>query len=125
MAMSPRTASSGWRDLIDEDLANWVSEHVAFPNGMVDRITPATTDRERGILAKDFGLEDNWPVFCEPFRQWVLEDHFTDGRPPLEKVGVQFVKDVAPYRTDEDPHPQWRPRDDRLSGRPDGHPFRP
>src|SRR4029078_2873777 len=27
----------------------------------------------------------------------VLEDHFTDGRPPLEKVGVQFVKDVAPY----------------------------
>ncbi|TIL79894.1 MAG: mannitol dehydrogenase family protein, partial [Mesorhizobium sp.] len=69
----------------------------AFPNGMVDRITPATTDRERGILASDFGLEDNWPVFCEPFRQWVLEDHFTAGRPPLEKVGVQFVKDVAPY----------------------------
>ncbi|MEI8718000.1 mannitol dehydrogenase family protein [Mesorhizobium sp. ISC11] len=87
----------GLARLIDEDLANWVSEHVAFPNGMVDRITPATTDRERGILAKDFGLEDNWPVFCEPFRQWVLEDHFTDGRPPLEKVGVQFVKDVAPY----------------------------
>ncbi|MER9346476.1 MULTISPECIES: mannitol dehydrogenase family protein [unclassified Mesorhizobium] len=87
----------GLARLIDEDLANWASEHVAFPNGMVDRITPATTDRERGILAKDFGLEDNWPVFCEPFRQWVLEDHFTGGRPPLEKVGVQFVKDVAPY----------------------------
>ncbi|RUY38565.1 mannitol dehydrogenase family protein [Mesorhizobium sp. M7A.F.Ca.CA.001.09.2.1] len=87
----------GLARLIDQDLANWLSEHVAFPNGMVDRITPATTDRERGILAKDFGLEDNWPVFCEPFRQWVLEDHFTDGRPPLEKVGVQFVKDVAPY----------------------------
>ncbi len=83
--------------LIDEDLANWVSEHVAFPNGMVDRITPATSDRERGILSKEFGLEDNWPVFCEPFRQWVLEDHFTDGRPALEKVGVQFVKDVAPF----------------------------
>ncbi|MBZ9677796.1 mannitol dehydrogenase family protein [Mesorhizobium sp. ES1-1] len=87
----------GLARLIDEDLANWVGEHVAFPNAMVDRITPATTDRERGILAKDFGLEDNWPVFCEPFRQWVLEDHFTDGRPPLEKVGVQFVRDVAPY----------------------------
>ncbi|RUV29932.1 mannitol dehydrogenase family protein, partial [Mesorhizobium sp. M7A.F.Ca.MR.148.00.0.0] len=64
----------GLARLIDEDLANWVSEKVAFPNGMVDRITPATTDRERGILAKEFGLEDNWPVFCEPFRQWVLED---------------------------------------------------
>ncbi|TPL93781.1 mannitol dehydrogenase family protein [Mesorhizobium sp. B2-3-12] len=87
----------GLARLIDEDLANWVSEKVAFPNAMVDRITPATSDRERKILADDFGLEDNWPVFCEPFRQWVLEDHFTDGRPPLEKVGVQFVKDVAPY----------------------------
>ncbi|UCI07886.1 mannitol dehydrogenase family protein [Mesorhizobium sp. B1-1-8] len=87
----------GLARLIDEDLADWVRDNVAFPNGMVDRITPATTDRERAILASDFGLEDNWPVFCEPFRQWVLEDHFTDGRPPLEKVGVQFVKDVAPY----------------------------
>jgi mannitol 2-dehydrogenase len=64
---------------------------------MVDRITPATSERERAILAKEFGVEDNWPVFCEPFRQWVLEDRFTDGRPPLEKVGVQFVPDVAPY----------------------------
>ncbi|TIP67376.1 MAG: mannitol dehydrogenase family protein, partial [Mesorhizobium sp.] len=75
----------------------WVSGNVAFPNGMVDRITPATTDREREILSSEFGLEDNWPVFCEPFKQWVLEDRFTDGRPPLEKVGVQFVSDVAPY----------------------------
>lgn len=87
----------GLARLIDEDLADWVSEHVAFPNSMVDRITPATSDRERAILAKEFGVEDNWPVFCEPFRQWVLEDRFTDGRPPLEKVGVQFVPDVSPY----------------------------
>ncbi|RWD98155.1 mannitol dehydrogenase family protein [Mesorhizobium sp.] len=87
----------GLARLIEEDLANWVRDNVAFPNGMVDRITPATTDRERGILASDFGLEDNWPVFCEPFKQWVLEDHFTAGRPPLEKAGVQFVKDVSPY----------------------------
>ncbi|MBZ9964040.1 mannitol dehydrogenase family protein [Mesorhizobium sp. BR1-1-2] len=87
----------GLARLIDEDLAAWVGGNVAFPNAMVDRITPATSDRERAILAKDFGVEDNWPVFCEPFRQWVLEDNFTDGRPPLEKVGVQFVRDVAPY----------------------------
>ncbi|GLS31452.1 mannitol dehydrogenase family protein [Neomesorhizobium albiziae] len=87
----------GLARLIDEDIADWVEEHVAFPNGMVDRITPATTDRERAMLAKDFGVEDNWPVFCEPFKQWVLEDRFTDGRPPLEKVGVQFVRDVAPF----------------------------
>ncbi len=83
--------------LIDEDLSEWVREHVAFPNGMVDRITPATSDRERDILEREFGIRDKWPVFCEPFRQWVLEDHFTDGRPALEKVGVQFVKDVSPF----------------------------
>jgi mannitol 2-dehydrogenase len=83
--------------LVDATLADWVRENVAFPNSMVDRITPATTDRERNILANDFGVEDAWPVFCEPFKQWVLQDHFTDGRPALEKVGVQFVPDVAPF----------------------------
>jgi len=87
----------GLAQLVDEDLAVWVRDNVAFPNSMVDRITPATSDRERRILADDFGVEDAWPVFCEPFRQWVLEDRFPDGRPPLEKVGVQFVSDVSPW----------------------------
>ena len=87
----------GLARLVDDGLADWVAEAVAFPNGMVDRITPATGDRERGLLRDKFDLEDNWPVFCEPFRQWVLEDKFTAGRPALEKVGVQFVKDVAPF----------------------------
>ena len=64
---------------------------------MVDRITPATTDRERAILRDHYGLEDNWPVFCEEFRQWVVEDKFPAGRPALEKVGVTFTSDVAPY----------------------------
>ncbi len=64
---------------------------------MVDRITPATGTREIGILADDFGIEDNWPVFCEEFKQWVMEDRFPAGRPLLERVGVQFVPDVAPY----------------------------
>lgn len=90
-------AVSGLAALIDPGLAKWVKDNVAFPNSMVDRITPATTDRERQMLATDFGVEDNWPVFCEPFKQWVLEDHFPTGRPALEKVGVTFVKDVAPY----------------------------
>lgn len=90
-------AMVGLARLVDETLAGWVSENVAFPNSMVDRITPATTDRERAILSSDFGVDDNWPVFCEPFKQWVMEDHFTDGRPALEKVGVQFVHDVAPF----------------------------
>ncbi|WP_316355893.1 mannitol dehydrogenase family protein [Devosia sp.] len=87
----------GLARLVDPDLAEWVNDNVAFPNGMVDRITPATSPREVALLAENFGIEDNWPVFCESFRQWVLEDNFPAGRPALEKVGVQFVEDVAPY----------------------------
>ena len=70
---------------------------VAFPNGMVDCITPATTDAVRAMIAERFGVDDAAPVICEPFRQWVLEDDFPEGRPPLEEVGVEFVEDVIPY----------------------------
>ncbi len=87
----------GLARLSDPDFADWIHENVAFPNGMVDRITPATTDREREIARSQFGVEDGWPVFCEPFRQWVLEDKFPQGRPALEKAGVQFVDDVSPF----------------------------
>ncbi|WP_404400193.1 mannitol dehydrogenase family protein [Pelagibacterium halotolerans] len=90
-------AVAGLAELIDPELAQWVRESVAFPNSMVDRITPATSDRERAILEKDFGVADGWPVFCEKFTQWVMEDTFPLGRPALEKVGVTFVGDVAPW----------------------------
>lgn len=90
-------AIAGLAALVDPALAHWVKASVAFPNGMVDRITPATSEREKAFLADTYGIEDGWPVFCESFKQWVLEDNFPAGRPALEKVGVQFVPDVAPY----------------------------
>jgi mannitol 2-dehydrogenase len=92
-----RNSVAGLAAVSGAGLDGWVKDNVAFPNGMVDRITPATTDRERDLLRANFGVEDNWPVFCEDFKQWVLEDNFPSGRPPLEKVGVQFVKDVSPF----------------------------
>ena len=92
-----RNAVAGLADLVDPELARWVRAEIAFPNSMVDRITPATSDRERSILRDKYGVEDNWPVFCESFRQWVMEDHFPAGRPALETVGVTFTQDVAPY----------------------------
>jgi mannitol 2-dehydrogenase len=92
-----RNSVVGLARLVDPALAEWITANVAFPNGMVDRITPATGDRERKICADMFGIDDVWPVFCEEFKQWVLEDNFTMGRPALEKVGVTFVKDVTPY----------------------------
>ena len=91
-------AVAGVAELADPKLAQWIKQaNVCFPNSMVDRITPATTDRERAILSDTYGLEDNWPVFCEAFRQWVVEDKFSSGRPALETVGVTFTSDVAPY----------------------------
>jgi mannitol 2-dehydrogenase len=64
---------------------------------MVDRITPATTDDDRAGILERFGIDDQWPVVCEPFTQWALEDAFSAGRPPYEDAGVQVVDDVAPY----------------------------
>jgi mannitol 2-dehydrogenase len=81
----------------DDDAHDWIAGNVAFPCGMVDCITPATGPREIGLVAEKFGIEDAAPVVCEPFRQWVLEDNFPQGRPALETAGVEFVKDVAPY----------------------------
>ena len=81
----------------DADFAAWIGKNVAFPNSMVDRITPATGTREIDHCRETFGIDDAWPVYCEEFKQWVMEDHFTAGRPALEEVGVTFVDDVAPF----------------------------
>ena len=91
-----RATVLGLAQLSDPSFATWIAANVAFPNGMVDRITPATGPRERALAAQ-FGLDDPVPVTCEPFRQWVLEDNFPAGRPALEKVGVTFTKDVHGY----------------------------
>jgi mannitol 2-dehydrogenase len=83
--------------LRDPQLGDWVEREVRFPNSMVDRITPQTTDADRAEVRERFGIEDRWPVVCEPFAQWVLEDAFSAGRPPYEDAGVQVVDDVEPY----------------------------
>jgi mannitol 2-dehydrogenase len=83
--------------LKDAELAAWFEQNVSFPNSMVDRITPVTTDEDRAELAEQFGVEDAWPVVCEPFTQWALEDRFPAGRPPYDHAGVQLVPDVTPY----------------------------
>lgn len=92
-----REMFTAFADLKDPELGEWVRGNVPFPNSMVDRITPVTTDEDRLTAVREYGVEDAWPVVCEPFEQWVLEDHFSLGRPPLEDVGVQLVADVEPY----------------------------
>jgi mannitol 2-dehydrogenase len=92
-----RRAFTAFARLRDPGLADWIADQVRFPNCMVDRITPKTTEADRAELSRRLGIDDQWPVLCEPFTQWVLEDDFAGGRPPLEDAGVQIVADVEPY----------------------------
>jgi mannitol 2-dehydrogenase len=92
-----RRVFTAFARLRDGELGDWVEANVRFPNSMVDRITPVTTDADRTEVRERFGVDDLWPVVCEPYTQWVLEDSFSAGRPPYEEAGVQVVDDVEPY----------------------------
>lgn len=92
-----RKALLAFAGLRDAGLRDWIASNVSFPNAMVDRITPMTSTAHRLQLADKHGVDDAWPVVCEPFVQWVLEDKFVNGRPAWEQVGVQFTDDVTPY----------------------------
>ena len=83
--------------LLDPALGAWVADRVRFPNSMVDRITPVTSDEDRAETSKTLGVVDGWPVVAEPYVQWVLEDDFAAGRPPFDQAGVQVVADVGPW----------------------------
>ena len=84
--------------LRSDSLASWISDNVAFPSTMVDRITPKTQPNDLEAVARSFSVADRWPVITEPFTQWVIEDEFCNGRPPLEEVGAEFVGDVSPHK---------------------------
>ncbi|MEA1797192.1 mannitol dehydrogenase family protein [Rhodococcus qingshengii] len=92
-----RNAFGAFAALKDPELAEWIEKYGAFPNSMVDRITPVTTAEVTAEIAETFGVEDQWPIAAEPFTAWFLEDEFTMGRPPLENAGVNLVPDVRPY----------------------------
>lgn len=83
--------------LRDADMADWMEQQVAFPNSMVDRITPVTTPADVAAVSEALGVQDECPVVCEPFFQWVVEESFPAGRPPWEDAGVQVTRDVTPY----------------------------
>jgi fructuronate reductase len=88
---------TGFARLHDPGLADHIAGEVAFPSTMVDRIVPATTEADRKLMLETTGVADAWPVMTEPFSQWVIEDRFPTGRPPLEIAGAQLVGDVRPF----------------------------
>jgi mannitol 2-dehydrogenase len=92
-----RHAFTTFAERVHPGLGEWMNENTRFPNCMVDRITPVTTPEVIANVKDEFGVEDQWPVVAEPFTSWVIEDDFSDGRPPLEDVDVLMVDDVTPY----------------------------
>jgi mannitol 2-dehydrogenase len=92
-----RRVFTSFARLRDGAFGDWVEREVSFPNSMVDRITPTTTEADRAEIRRRLRIDDRWPVICEPFAQWVIEDQFPAGRPPYEMAGVQIVPEVQPY----------------------------
>ena len=82
---------------LDAGLRAWIASHCTFPNSMVDRIVPRTTDADRTQIAQRLGLEDAWPVVGEPFLDWVIQDRFASGRPDWGAGGARFVDDAEPF----------------------------
>jgi len=79
------------------DLARWIEASVAFPDTMVDSITPATDDALRSEVAERLGLEDAWPIQRERFVQWVVADELGDDAEAFAAAGVTVAGDVAAF----------------------------
>ncbi len=72
-------------------------DQVAFPNTMVDRITPRPTPALATQVAERTGWTDASPVVTETFSEWIIEDRFAGPHPDWASAGAVFVPDVAPF----------------------------
>ena len=82
---------------VDPALRDWIAAECSFPNSMVDRIVPRTTDADREKVSARLGLQDAWPVIGEPFLEWVVEDRFVSDRPAWNEGGARFVEHAEPF----------------------------
>ncbi len=99
--------------LVPEAFVAWLSDEsrVAFPWSMIDKITPRP-DAEVQKMLEAAGIEDMAPIktprgsFVAPFvnaekpQYLVVEDHFPNGCPPLEKAGLYFTDRATVNRTE-------------------------
>lgn len=85
-------------DQLDPAAARWIQDSIAFPETMVDSIVPASDAASRARTDKALGLADHASVQRESFAQWVIEDRFAGPRPAWDRVGVEIVGSVQPYR---------------------------
>ena len=82
---------------LDPDCASWISENVAFPSTMVDRITPAQTNQTLEAACRLTGFKDLAAIETESFHQWVIEDWFPTGRPDWTAGGAVMSTNIEPY----------------------------
>ena len=81
----------------DPGLAGWIEGEVAFPDSMVDSITPASDAAFLAHVAHDLGVTDKAAVQRERFTQWVLQRFELPGGPDLAAAGVTLTDDVRGY----------------------------
>lgn len=101
---SLQTIAEKWQanGLVEAGFAAYIEEKIAFPCSMIDKITPRPSETVQGVLEKD-GIENIGFITssrggcyapfvnAEKTQYLVVEDHFVNGRPPLEKAGVIFT----------------------------------
>jgi fructuronate reductase len=101
MAYAERWAADG---LVPAAFVAYLQDEtrVTFPWSMIDKITPRPHERVQALLAAD-GFEDNAYIeterhtFTAPFvnaeevQYLVIEDHYTNGRPPLDLGGALYT----------------------------------
>ncbi|MBC7595392.1 MAG: mannitol dehydrogenase family protein [Kineosporiaceae bacterium] len=92
-----RRALEGLAELVEPQLATWLSTGITVISTSVDRITPRTTEADRQAVLAATGQWDESPVVCEPFSDWVLSGEFPAGRPAWETAGARFVADIEPW----------------------------
>lgn len=81
----------------DADLANWIADTAAFPDTMVDSITPASDDALYARVAAELGVEDRATVQREAFTQWVIGPYTLADGPDLAGAGATLTGDVGGY----------------------------
>jgi fructuronate reductase len=100
------TYAAKWAEqgLVPAEFLAYVQDEnkITYPWSMIDKITPRPDAKVQQMLAED-GFEDNYTIqterhtFTAPFvnaeetEYLVVEDNYTNGRPPLELGGVLYT----------------------------------
>lgn len=79
---------------VDPYLAEYIHKSICFPNSMVDRITPYTTNTDRFVLQLNYNIIDDIAVVCENYVSWVIQDKFSSIVPPFQNAAHVILTDT-------------------------------